>query len=120
MLVIGPTGAGKTTLIDSFVNNVLGIELYDNFRYKLVDERKLEKERMNEITTKGGVNVTSKTAQTMSMTSSVTIYHIPAEFIKKKVSMEPCCINIIDTPGLGDSRGITWDWRILRMLTNLI
>ena len=75
---------------------------------------------MNEITTKGGVNVTSKTAQTMSMTSSVTIYHIPAEFIKKKVSMEPCCINIIDTPGLGDSRGITWDWRILRMLTNLI
>ena len=42
LLVIGPSGAGKTTFIDSFVNFVLGIELYDKFRYKLVDERKIE------------------------------------------------------------------------------
>ena len=105
LLVIGPTGAGKTTLVDSFVNHVLGIDLYDNFRYKIVDERKLVKERMSELTTKGATNINTKTAQTMSITSSVTIYHIPAEHIKKKVSMEPCCINIIDTPGLGDSRG---------------
>jgi ABC-type multidrug transport system ATPase subunit len=36
--VVGPSGAGKTTLIDSFVNSILGIEFYDNFRYKLIDE----------------------------------------------------------------------------------
>ena len=46
MLVIGPTGAGKTTLIDAFANHVLGVEIYDKFRYKLVDEREIEEERM--------------------------------------------------------------------------
>ena len=36
---IGITGAGKTTLVDSFVNYALGIDMYDDYRYKLVDER---------------------------------------------------------------------------------
>ena len=44
-LVIGPTGAGKTTLVDSFVNHILGIEKYDKYRYKLVDERQIAEER---------------------------------------------------------------------------
>ena len=39
LLVAGQTGAGKTTLVDSFINFMLGIELYDKFRYKLVDEK---------------------------------------------------------------------------------
>ena len=47
----------------------------------------------------------AKAAQTMSMTSDVTIYHIPAEYIVNKVNQAPCCINIVDTPGLGDPRG---------------
>ena len=42
LLVLGPSGAGKTTFIDSFVNFVLGIEIYDKFRYRLVDERQIE------------------------------------------------------------------------------
>ena len=45
LLVVGQTGAGKTTLIDSFVNNLLGIDLEDKFRYRLVDERNLIEER---------------------------------------------------------------------------
>ena len=39
ILTVGQTGAGKTTWIDSFANYVMGIEIYDKFRYKLVDER---------------------------------------------------------------------------------
>jgi len=35
------TGSGKTTLIDSLLNYLLGIEYYDDFRYKLIDERKV-------------------------------------------------------------------------------
>ena len=41
LMVAGQTGAGKTTLIDSFTNFLLNVELYDTFRYKLVDERDL-------------------------------------------------------------------------------
>lgn len=39
-VVVGPSGAGKTTLIDSMTNFLLGIEFYDKFRYKLIDEQK--------------------------------------------------------------------------------
>ena len=64
--------------------------------------------------------VSDKSAQTMSMTSTVTIYHIPSEAIINKVSKDNCCINIIDTPGFGDTRGHTWDWKIFRMINNLL
>ena len=39
ILTVGQTGAGKTTWTDSFANYLMGIEIYDKFRYKLVDER---------------------------------------------------------------------------------
>ena len=38
------TGSGKTTFIDSFINFVMGVEFYDKFRYKLIDERKIHKD----------------------------------------------------------------------------
>lgn len=56
----------------------------------------------------------------MSLTSAVTIYHIPAEHIVNQVSKTACCINIVDTPGLGDTRGAAWDWKIFGMLSALI
>ena len=47
-MVAGQTGAGKTTLIDCFTNFLLKVELYDTFRYKLVDERKLIETRQKD------------------------------------------------------------------------
>lgn len=38
-LVVGPTGAGNTTFINSFINYIMGVEFYDNFRYNINDER---------------------------------------------------------------------------------
>ena len=58
--------------------------------------------------------------QIHSMTSSVTIYHIPSTEIKRKVSNSPCCINFIDTPGFGDTRGPKWDETIAKMISKLI
>ena len=45
LLVMGQTGAGKTTYVDALVNQILGVEFFDKFRYKLVDEKDLIKER---------------------------------------------------------------------------
>ena len=50
------------------------------------------------------------------MTSSVTIYHIPKEHISNELSTTSCCINIIDTPGFGDTRGPVWDEKIAKMI----
>ena len=54
------------------------------------------------------------------MTSTVTIYHIPSTEIINKISKDNCCINIIDTPGFGDTRGHAWDVRIFNMISNLL
>ena len=42
---MGQTGAGKTTLVDSFFNYLMGIDYFDKFRYKLIDESDLVEER---------------------------------------------------------------------------
>lgn len=57
------------------------------------------------------------------MTSEVTIYHIPADEIKVKLCEQgvgKTCVNIIDTPGFGDTRGPKWDEKIFEMLSQLL
>lgn len=60
------TGSGKTTMIDSFINYLMGVEYYDKFRYKLIDERKIQQKT-------GG--------QTESQTCETTVYHIPDDWM---------------------------------------
>lgn len=40
IMVIGPTGTGKTTLLNSYINCLMDIEYGDNFRYKIIDQIK--------------------------------------------------------------------------------
>ena len=54
------------------------------------------------------------------MTSKVSIYHIPYSKQVNHLSTTPACINIIDTPGFGDTRGATWDQKIATMIGNLL
>ncbi len=59
--------------------------------------------------------------QTRSMTSSVTTYHIPSSWIKNgrfNTNNDPYCINIIDTPGFGDTRGLEMEKCINEMIKN--
>ena len=60
-LILGPSGAGKTTFVDSLTNFLLGIEIQDKFRYKLVDEKQIIEQR-NAVMEAEGKQVSSGSA----------------------------------------------------------
>jgi GTP-binding protein EngB required for normal cell division len=90
IMVIGPTGSGKTTLINSYVNFLMGINYSDNFRYIIINEVK----NLNDA---------------HSQTSEVTSYNIKA--YNNKI------YQIIDTPGFGDTKGIEKDEEITNKIS---
>ena len=80
-LVIGETGNGKTTIINSFLNVVMGITIDTDFRYVIVEE--------------------DDNSQIHSKTKDVNIYNIKAK--------DGSLFQIIDTPGYNDTRGMSQD-----------
>ena len=93
LMLVGATGSGKTTLLNGIVNYILGIRLEDNFRFKI---------NSNE----DGYN------QAHSQTSSITAYTFyPMEGSKISYSL-----TVIDTPGFGDTKGITRDKEVVAQI----
>ena len=80
-LVIGETGNGKTTLINSFLNVVMGITIDTDFRYVIVEE--------------------DDNSQIHSKTKNVNIYNIKGK--------DGSLFQIIDTPGYNDTKGMSQD-----------
>lgn len=101
IMVVGATGAGKSTLIDGMINYALGVQLRDPFRYKLIDLLYDEKEKVSK--------------QNESQTEYITAYNIP----KLKGSPVDHSLTIIDTPGFGDHRGIERDQQITEQIKHL-
>ncbi len=85
LMVLGATGAGKSTLINGMVNYIMGVEWKDNFRFKLVTEE--------------------VKSQAHSQTSTITAYTIH----RMEGSRIPYSLTIIDTPGFGDTAGLKRD-----------
>ncbi|KAK2915683.1 hypothetical protein QQF64_023859 [Cirrhinus molitorella] len=92
VLLVGETGVGKTTIINTMLNYLMGVKFEDEIWY--------------EITEGGGGD------QSESQTSEITMYEI---FLVKN----PISLTIIDTPGYGDTRGLEKDLEVAENLAML-
>ena len=90
IMLVGAIGAGKSTLINSIANYILGVGWETQFRFKLIEHENI--------------------SQAHSQTSWITAYTFHAQ----KGSPIKYDLTIVDTPGFGDSRGIERDKEITR------
>ena len=95
IMVLGATGAGKTTMINSIANYILGVCWEDEFRFKLL----MEAESMNK-------------SQAHSQTRWITAY----TFHRMEGSAIPYTLTIVDTPGFGDTEGMERDKAIVTQI----
>ncbi|CAG0904557.1 unnamed protein product, partial [Darwinula stevensoni] len=109
LMVVGKTGAGKTTMINSLANYVYGVRWEDDFRFKVITEKgdvnandKANSQTKGVITEKGDVNANDKAN---SQTKGVSAY----SFNWKEGMTIPYTLTVIDTPGFGDSEGLHRD-----------
>ncbi|XP_053569241.1 uncharacterized protein LOC128659695 [Bombina bombina] len=95
ILLVGATGTGKTTLINSMANYILGVNWEDNFRFKLV----------NDVTHLSQANspTAAVTAYKMNYSSGFTI---------------PFSLTLIDTPGFEDTGATEQDKKITESIYN--
>ncbi|XP_046899267.1 uncharacterized protein LOC124482792 [Hypomesus transpacificus] len=97
ILLLGSSGAGKTTLVNVMMNYILGVKWEDQYRFKLIHE------------------VTNRT-QAESQTSLVTSY----ELYNQPGFQIPYSLTIVDTPGFGDTRGMAQDKLITEQVKHFL
>ncbi|XP_031555703.1 uncharacterized protein LOC116292500 [Actinia tenebrosa] len=93
LMLVGATGAGKSTLINGMVNHIMGVRYEDDYRYKLVDDGETR-------------------SQAHSQTRLITAY----KFNKDDKMQLPYKLTVIDTPGYGDTQGLERDKEITRQI----
>ncbi|XP_022095664.1 uncharacterized protein LOC110981926 [Acanthaster planci] len=94
-MLVGATGVGKSTLINTMINYILGVKWEDDFRFKIVDKR-----------------VEGPQSQAHSQTQVIAAYTIHSN----EHHTIPYTLTIIDTPGFGDTRGIERDKAIVHQV----
>ena len=94
LIMVGATGAGKSTLINGMANYIMGVDWEDNFRFKLITEDTAHD-------------------QTKSQTKCITAYTFHREM---KSFPLPYTLTVIDTPGFGDTEGLERDKKIVAQI----
>uniref|UniRef100_A0A9J8BWC0 AIG1-type G domain-containing protein n=1 Tax=Cyprinus carpio carpio TaxID=630221 RepID=A0A9J8BWC0_CYPCA len=93
ILMVGQTGTGKTTIINTMVNYLLGVKFEDQEFYYITEENE-DKD------------------QSQSQTSEITVYEV---FVEEN----PTSLTIIDTPGYADTEGYEKDRELSESLIRL-
>ncbi|CAG2227309.1 unnamed protein product [Mytilus edulis] len=101
IMIVGATGSGKSTLINAMANYIMGVSWEDPFRFTLVNVEASEKERTGN--------------QAISQTEWITCYNINTS-VSSRLKYN---INLIDTPGFGDTRGLDHDQSIVNQIKEL-
>ena len=92
LMVVGATGAGKSTLINAIVNYILGVKWTDSYRFRLISE--------------------PPSANAGSVTKWITAYTMYYQY----GSPVPYTLTIVDTPGFGDTAGLERDKEITKQI----
>ena len=96
LMLVGATGAGKTTLLNAIANYIFGVRFEDNYRFKVeVSDHETD------------------SSQAHSKTNWITAY----KFFPVDGSPISYALTVIDTPGFGDTRGITRDKEIMTQIS---
>ena len=104
IMMVGMTGAGKSLMLNNMVNFFYGVDLDDDFRFKLIlDEEEIAERKL------AGDNSTSSAESMTRWVSSYTLHY-------QEGSRVPCTLVLIDTPGFGDTRRIQFDENISKSL----
>jgi energy-coupling factor transporter ATP-binding protein EcfA2 len=90
LMLVGATGAGKSTLINGITNYVTDVRWQNDFRFKVIIDK-------------------NERSQAQSQTSDITAY----TFCNSRL---PYTLTVIDTPGFGDTRGMERDKLIVEQI----
>ena len=90
LMVLGATGAGKSTMINGLANYIMGVKFEDTFRFKVITDE-------------------GSGSQAHSQTKTITAYTFYSTILDYNLT-------VIDTPGFGDTGGIERDKRIAKQI----